>query len=177
MYSLGVHHEHTLSVGHVVPFDEKAIRARNKRYFVSPTNDRTASGYLKDDAKFHALPSLLSGSPVDLAGGMSKQTICVWDDFAALKKDGIEPKVTLVTEVSIPSGVETVVTFNGKELKPFKKRAGTQLYELQPALVRFGANEVTVKSKGKNRRGQTAKFGNVAVEVAYPDPTAKEPAK
>ena len=176
MYSLGVHHEHSLSAGHVVPFDEKAIRACSKRYFVSPTNDRTASGYLKDDAKFHALPSLLSGSPVDLAGGMSKQTICVWDDFAALKKDGIEPKVTLVTEVSIPSGVETVVTFNGKELKPFKKRAGTQLYELQPALVRFGPNEVTVKSKGKNRRGQTAKLGNVAVEVSYPDPSAKEPA-
>ena len=72
---------------------------------------------------------------------------------------------------------EFLLSFNGKELKPFKKRAGTQLYELQPSLVRFGANEVTVKAKGKNRRGQTAKFGNVAVEVSYPKPAAKEPAK
>ena len=177
MYSLGMHHEHSLSTGHVVPFDEKEIRARDKRYFVSPTNDRAAGGYLKEYSKFRALPSLLSGSPIDLAGGMAKQTICVWDDLAALGKEGVVPKVTLITEVSIPSGVETVVTFNGKELKPFKKRAGTQLYELLPSLVRFGANEVTVKTKGKNRRGQTAKFGNVAVEVAYPKPAAKEPAK
>ena len=141
------------------------------------TNDRVARNYLKEDAKFHGLPSLLSSAPVELSGGLTKQKIEVWDDLPALKKSGAEPKATLVTEASIPSGVDTVVTFNGKELKPFKKRAGTQLYELQPSLVRFGANEVTVKAKGKNRRGQTAKFGNVAVEVAYPDPTAKEPAK
>ena len=81
---------------------------------------------------------------------------------------GAAPKATLVTEVSIPSGVETVVTFNGKELKPFKKRAGTQLYEIPPKSLRHGANEVTVKAKGKNRRGEVAKLGNVAVELAYP---------
>lgn len=82
-------------------------------------------------------------------------------------KDGDAPKATLVTEVSIPSGVETVVTFNGKELKPFKKRAGTQLYEIPPSHLRFGANEVTVKAKGKNRRGEVAELGNIAVELAY----------
>ena len=177
MYSLGMHHEHSIPLGAVAPFDAAANRLADKRYFVTYTNDRVARNYLKEDSRHHGLPSLVSSAPVDLAGGMNKQKIEVWDDFAALKRDGAEPKATLVTEASIPSGVDTVVTFNGKEVKPFKKRAGTQLYELPPAIVRYGANEVTVKAKGKNRRGQTAKLGNVAVEVAFPKPAAKEGAK
>ncbi len=110
----------------------------------------------------------LSGSPVDLAKGSAKTNIDVWDDFAALKRDGVTPKVTLITEVSIPSGISTEVTFNGKPYKPFKKRAGTQLYDVPPSAVKLGANEVTIKAKGRNKRGQTAKFGNVVVEVAFP---------
>ena len=99
------------------------------------------------------------------------------DDVAALKKGGADVKATLITEASIPSGVDTVVTFNGKELKPFKKRAGTQLYEIPAMNVRVGANEVTLKTKGKNRRGQTAKLGNVAVEITFPAAAAKEVSK
>ena len=177
MYTVGMHHEHTIPAGTMAPFDAAANRLADKRYFVTYTNDRAAHGVLKEDAKYHGLPSLLSNAPVDLAGGMSKQRIEIWDDFAALKKEGVSPKATLVTEISIPSGVETVVTFNGKELKPFKKRAGTQLYELPPALVKYGANEVTVKAKGKNKRGQTAKLGNIAVEVSFPKPDAKDGGK
>ena len=168
MYTMGMHWEHSLGNGAVVPFDAKANRLADKRYFVSYTNDRGAGSTLNEWAKYRTVGSLLSGSPVDLSKGIAKATIEVWDDLAALKREGVSPKVTLITEVSIPSGIETIVHFNGKELKPFKKRAGTQLYDLTSLPVRFGANEVTVKAKGRNRRGQTATFGNVVVEVAFP---------
>lgn len=62
-------------------------------------------------------------------------------------------------------------------LKPFKKRAGTQLYDIPTMLVKYGANEVTLKTKGKNRRGQTARLGNVAVEISFPPAAAKEASK
>ena len=168
MYSLGMHHEHSIPLGAIAPFDAAANRLADKRYFVTYTNDRLAGETLKDCAKYRGLPSLLSSAPVELSGGLTKQKIEVWDDFAALKKSGVSPKATLITEASIPSGVETVVTFNGKELKPFKKRAGTQLYDIPATLLKTGANEVTIKTKGKNKRGQTAKLGNVAVEISFP---------
>lgn len=170
MYSMGLHFEHSIPRGAIAPFDAAANRFADKRYFVSSTNDRAAGGPLKDGVKYVGVESLLSGSPVSLAKGVAKYHVNVWDDAAALKGEGGggAPKATLITEVSIPSGVETVVTFNGRELKPFKKRAGTQLYEIPQGLLRHGANEVTVKAKGKNRRGEIAKLGNIAVELAYP---------
>ena len=168
MFSMGTHWEHSLGKGSVVAFDEKANRLADKRYFVSYTNERAAGSALKDGNKYIGKDVLVSGSPVDLAKGSAKTNIDVWDDFAALKRDGVTPKVTLITEVSIPSGISTEVTFNGKPYKPFKKRAGTQLYDVPPSAVKLGANEVTVKAKGRNKRGQTAKFGNVVVEVAFP---------
>ena len=45
-----------------------------------------------------------------------------------------------------------------------------QFYELAPKSVKIGGNEVTVKAKGKNKRGQTATLGNIAVEVKFPKP-------
>ena len=178
MYTLGMHHEHSIPLGAIAPFDAAKNRLSDKRYFVTYTNDRAAKSYLKDDARFHGLPSLISSSPVDVSGGLTKQKIEVLDDLAALKKEGVVAKATLVTEVSIPSGVETIVAFNGKELKPFKKRAGTQLYDVPTTLVKAGFNEVTLKTKGKNRRGQAAKLGNVAVEISFPPAAgAKEGAK
>ena len=168
MYSMAMHHElGWIPLDAIAPFDAAANRMADKRYFVSSSNDRAAGRFLKDGARHAGVESLLSNSPVSLAKGVAKYHVNVWDDVSALK-GGDAPKATLVTEVSIPSGVETVVTFNGKELKPFKKRAGTQLYEIPPVLLRFGANEVTVKAKGKNRRGEVAKLGNIAVELAYP---------
>ena len=170
MYSMGMHFEIQFGKGVVAPYDEKVNRTADKRYFVSYTNDRRAGDTLKGWERHRSVQSLLSGSPVDLAKGVAKYRVEVWDDFAALARDGVKPKVTLVTEVSIPSGVDTVVTFNGRDVKPFKKRAGTQLYEIPVSLAKTGANEVTVKSKGKNRRGLTAKLGNIAVEVSFPGP-------
>ena len=167
MYTFGMHHEHNIPYSAVVPYDEKTVHDADKRYFVTYTNDRVAGNMLKDHAKFHGLPSLLSNAPVDLAGGLAKHKIEVWDNLAERIKDGASPKATLVTEVTIPSGIETVVTFNGREYKPFKKRAGTQLYDIPPSAVKYGANEVTVKAKGRNKRGQTAKLGNIAVEISY----------
>ncbi len=169
MYTMALHHEHGIPHGAIAPFDAAANRRADKRYFVSYTNDRAAGNALNDGVKHVGVESLLSGSPVSLAKGFAKYRVNVWEDAAALRGEGGgAPKATLVTEVSIPSGVETVVTFNGKELKPFKKRAGTQLYAIPPGQVRVGANEVTVKAKGKNRRGEVAKLGNIAVELAYP---------
>ena len=176
MYSMGMHFEVQFPNSIVVPFDPKENRTADKRYFISYTNDRAAGNTLKEWTKHRTVQSLLSGSPVDLAKGVAKYRIDVWDDFAALEKDGFKPKATLVTEVSIPSGVDTVVTFNGRDVKPFKKRAGTQLYEIPSALMKVGGNEVTIKSKGKNRRGLTAKLGNIAVEVTFSKPEAKKEA-
>ena len=168
MYTMGMHHEVQFPWHLCEPYDAKYNRTADKRYFVSYTNDRAANNFLKDGFKYRVPPSLLSGAPANLAKGMAKYTIEVWDDFAALAKDGIVPQISLVTEASLPSGIEIDVTFNGKPVKAYRKRAGTQFYELSPKLVKIGGNEVTVKAKGKNKRGQTAKFGNVVVEVAYP---------
>ena len=174
MYSQGVHHQHMIPHDAVVPYDAKLNRLGAKRYFVSYTNDRRAGSSLKDGLKHRSVPSLLSGSPFDLAKGTAKYEISVWEKLDELKSQGHNPKATLITEVMIPSGVETIVTFNGKEYKPFKKRSGTQLYDIPLNLVKFGPNEVTVKSKGKNKRGTTAKLGNIAVEITFPQ---KEAAK
>ena len=169
MYTMALHHEWGISHEAIASFDASANRRADKRYFVCYTNDRAAGNVLKDGTKYVGVESLLSNSPISLSKGVAKYHVNVWDDAVALKgEDGGAPKATLVTEASIPSGMETVVTFNGKELRPFKKRAGTQLYEIPDGLLRHGPNEVSVKAKGKNRRGEIARLGNVAVELAYP---------
>lgn len=170
MYTMGLHWEVQFPRNLCEPYDAKYNRTADKRYFVSYTNDRAANKFLKDGFKYRVPPSLLSGAPVDLSKGMVKYTIEVWDDFAALAKDGIVPQVSLVTEASLPSGIEIDVTFNGKPVKAYRKRAGAQFYELAPKSVKIGGNEVTVKAKGKNKRGQTATLGNIAVEVKFPKP-------
>ena len=167
MYTMGMHHEVQFPWHLCEPYDAKYNRTANKRYFVSYTNDRAAGNTLKDGHKYREPQSLVSGAPVDLAKGAAKYKIEVWDDLEALARDGINPTVTLITEIVLPSGTDTDVTFNGKVLKCFKKRAGTQLYELPAKLVKKGANEVLIKAKGKNKRSQTPKLGNIAVEVKF----------
>lgn len=168
MYTQPTHHEHTIPNGAVVAYDAKANKTADKRYFVSYTNDREAHYYLHDDAKFHTFPSLISTSPHDLSSGIGKYKIDVWDDLSGFAKGAADaPKVRLATEVLIPSGMDTIVSFNGKELKSFKRQAGVQFYELSPALVKYGSNEVIIKAKGKNKRGNTSKLGNIAVEIQY----------
>ena len=155
------------------PFDAKYNRTANKRYFVSYTNDRLAGNFLKDGSKYRVPQSLLSGSPVDLAKGVAKYKIDVWDDLTALARDDIHPVLILATEIVIPSGMDTDVMFNGKMMTCYKKRAGVQMYELDPKLVKKGENEVVIKSKGKNKRSESAKLGNIAVEVRF-DKLSKE---
>ncbi len=173
VYTMGQHWDVQMSKSVVEPFDPKFVRMQNKRYFVSYTNDRIAAGTLKDGLKHRVVPSLVSGSAIELSKGSAKYSIEVWDDFDALKANGVVPQLTLITEVEIPSGVETIVSFNGKEIKPFKKRSGTQLYKLTTKEVKQGANEVMVKSKGRNKRGGVAKLGNIAMEVTFPKEAAK----
>ena len=169
MYTMALHFEHGISHGAIAPFDAKAVARNDKTYFVNYTNEGIASGSLKDGAKYCTLESLRSDSPVTLSKGAVKRNVYVWEDAAALKETGPSaPKAILVTEVSIPSGVETVVALNGKEYKPYKKKAGTQWYEVPLAAVRHGANEVSIKAKGKNRRGEVAKLGNFAIVLKYP---------
>ena len=174
MYTMGIHHDITFPYDLCEPYDAKHNRLADKRYFISYSDERVANNFLKDGMKYRIPQSLVSTAPVDLAKGMAKYKIDVWDDLEALAREGKTPKVTLITEVSIPSGVDTDVTFNGKVLKCFKKRAGTQMYELSPKLVKKGANEVLIKSKGKNKRSQTAKLGNIVVEVTFEKPAKKE---
>jgi len=166
MFTMGTHWQVAFGNHVVMPYDAKAIRLHNKRYFVSNTNDGIAGRFLKEGTKYRTLQSLVSNE--DLAKGIAKHTVFVWDDIEALKRDGVAMKITLITEVNIPSGMDTIVTMNGKELKPFKKRAGTQLYDVPLNLIKQGGNEVTVRSKGKSKRGGTALLGNIAVEVTFP---------
>ena len=159
----------------IVPFDASANARESKRYFVSYTNDRRAGSYLKDWQKHRTVDSLLSFAPVSLAKGVERHSVFVWEDAASLRETGPDaPKAVFVTEATIPSGMETVVTFNGRECRPYKKMAGTQWYEVPLAQVRRGANEVTVKSKGKNRRGAMASLGNVVIELTYPKSAAEK---
>lgn len=167
MYTMSMHHDHGIPHSAIVRFDPEVNANGDKRYFVCYTNDRLARGTLKGGLGFLGVQSLISSSAVDLSKGGAKYNVFVWDDVASLKRKGVNLKTTLVTEASIPSGIETIVMFNGKEYKPFKKRAGTQLYDVPPEFVKYGANEVIVKSKGANRRGQKANLGNIAVEVKY----------
>ena len=167
MYTMAMHHEHGINLGEVVRFDPEANKTGNKRYFVSYTNDRFANAPLKGGRDKLSLPSLLSTNPIDLSKGGAKYTIYVWDKLSELKSSGHDVEATLVTEASIPSGIETIVMFNGKEYKPFKKRAGTQLYKVPIEFVKYGANEVSVKSKGANKRGGRANLGNISVEVTF----------
>lgn len=167
MYTMAMHHEHGIPQGEIVRFDPEAVRTGNKRYFVSYSNDRFAAGPLRGGRGKLAVQSLLSNHPIDLSKGGVKYNIFVWDDFAALRRAGEKITTTLVIESSIPSGIETIVIFNGKEYKPFKKRAGTQLYDVPVEFVKQGANEVMVKSKGANRRGGKPYLGNISVEVKF----------
>ena len=173
MYTMGMHHEVQFPWGLCEPYDAKYNRTANKRYFVSYTNDRLAGSTLKDGNKYRVPQSLVSGAPVDLAKGVAKYKIEVWDDLTALARDDIHPVLILATEIVIPSGMDTDVMFNGKLLSSYKKRAGVQMYELDPKLVKKGENEVVIKSKGKNKRSETAKLGNIAVEVRF-DKLSKE---
>ena len=176
MYSQTLHWDPGwFGLDRIVPYDAASDARADKRYFVSYTNDREANEYLKDASKHRTLPSLLSGSPVSLAKGPATFKVCVWENAEILKETGPNaPKAVLVTEVLIPSGMETIVTFNGKAYSPFKKKAGTQWYEIPLSQVHRGANEVTVKSKGKNKRGETAKLGNIAMTLTYPKAAAKK---
>ena len=56
---------------------------------------------------------------------------------------------------------------NNKPLKLRKKRAGSQIFDVPYELAKYGANEVIVKATGKNKRGQTAKLGNIAMDVIF----------
>ncbi len=146
----------------------------NKRYFTTYKHGGQANTALKDGAKLRTLPHLVSSSPIELKKGSAKVDIDVWDDFAALKKKGVEPKANLITEAMIPSGMDIEVTVNGRKVKLIRKKAGHQIYEISPGTLKTGRNEVSVKQTGRNKRGLTAKLGNVCVEVIFKDPPPKK---
>ena len=98
MYSMYQHHEHHIPVPARTPYDEKGNKFADKRYFVSYTNDRIAGQYLKEWAKHLTCDSLISNYPVDLAKGIAKRQINVWENFDELKKAGKSPETTLIVE-------------------------------------------------------------------------------
>lgn len=148
--------------------DPETMKYQNKRYAVTYTSAGERENCVKDAKKHCTIPQLLSGSPVDLGKGVAKYPINVWDDLPALKKEGKKvPIVRLTTEVSLPSGTDLQVLLNNKPLKLRKKRAGSQIFDVPYELAKYGANEVIVKATGKNKRGQTAKLGNIAMDVIF----------
>ena len=151
-----------------------AMKYENKRYCVTYQYRGQMTAALKDGQKHCTLPMLYSGSPVDLGKGAVKYPISVWDDLPALKKEGKKvPIVRLTTEVSLPSGTDIVAQLNGKTLKLRKKRAGSQVFDVPYELAKYGANEVIVKATGKNKRGQTPKLGNIAMDVIFNEDDAE----
>lgn len=148
--------------------DPATMKYENKRYCVTYQGMGNMKSAVKDGMKHSTLPRLYSSSPVDLGKGAAKFPINVWDDLPALKKEGKNvPIVRLTTEVSLPSGTDLTVLLNNKPLKLRKKRAGSQVFDVPYDLAKYGANEVIVKAMGKNKRGQTAKLGNIAIDVIF----------
>jgi len=152
----------------------EAERLENKRYFATYKFGGGANSALKDGAKLRTLPYLVSSSPIELKKGSAKIDVDVWDDFAALKKSGVEPKATLTTEAVIPSGMDIEVTINGRKTTLIRKKAGHQIYAVAPGSLKTGRNEVAVKQTGRNKRGLTAKLGNVCVDVIFKEPPPKK---
>lgn len=148
--------------------DPESFKFENKRYHVTYTYTGQRDRCVKDANKHCTIPQLLSGSPYDLGKGVAKYPIYVWDNLPALKKDGKHvPIVRLTTEVSLPSGTDLTVQLNNKALKLRKKRAGSQIFDVPYEVAKYGMNEVIVKATGKNKRGQTAKLGNIAIDVIF----------
>ena len=143
------------------------IRLQNKRYFV---NYRTRGGqqFIKDIKKYAPVfnQSLMTSSPQAIKG-TSKYEIYVWDDFATLKKERVEPKCYLTTIIEIPSGWSVDVNINGKPLKVLKKRAGAQIYEIPKGTTLYGKNEIVLSVKGSNRRGLVPRIGNLGLDVVF----------
>ena len=125
---------------------------------------------LKDGQKLATREQLLSGAPYDLKGAPAKFGVYVWDDL----KKHTPRRVIVTTEASVPSGIQTSVTVNGRAVKLIRKIAGSQQYELPVSALKYGRNEVIVKATGKNRRGRTAKLGNIAIDVIYTEAQKKE---
>ncbi len=166
---------------HWARFDQNAIAGsaesellENKRYFTTYKSGRGANDCLKDGVKFNTLPYLASFAPIELKKGSAKVEVYVWDDLAALKKKGVEPKATLTTEALIPSGMDIEVTLNGRKVSLARKKAGHQIFSIAPGTLKTGRNEVAVKQTGRNKRGQTAKLGNVCVDVIFKDPPPRK---
>ena len=158
---------HRFSMRSLAP-DPATMKYENKRYCVTYQSMGAMTRAVKDGRKHCTLPLLFSGSPVDLGKGAVKYPINVWDDLPALKKEGKKvPIVRLTTEVSLPSGTDIVAQLNGKPLKLRKKRAGSQVFDVPYDLAKYGANEAVVKATGKNKRGQTPKLGNIAIDVIF----------
>lgn len=146
----------------------QSVKTQDKRYFVTYRQNSTARNSMSDGMKHCTREQLVSMWPYDLKGAPAKYGVYVWDDVAALKRQGNAPsRAILTTETSIPSGCQISVTFNGKAVKPLRKIAGSQQFEVPLSALKYGRNEVVVKATGKNKRGQTARLGNVAVDVVF----------
>ncbi len=146
----------------------ETMKFENKRYHVTYTYAGERNNCCVDAHKHCTIPQLISSSPVDLGKGVAKYPIYVWDNLPALKKDGKKvPIVRLTTEVSLPSGTDLTVQLNNKALKLRKKRAGSQVFDVPYDVAKYGMNEVIVKATGKNKRGQTAKLGNIAMDIIF----------
>jgi hypothetical protein len=147
--------------------DPADIRTLDKRYFVTYRTVGQAGRYLKEWSGYATLTELSSHRPATLKSGSAEYPLFVWDNLAELKKNNIAPNLLLTTEAVIPVGTDLDVTLNGRKLELIKKQAGCQKFAVPPDAVKYGANKVQLRSKGRNKSGLFVEVRNLALDVTF----------
>jgi hypothetical protein len=147
--------------------DPADIKTLNKRYFVTYRTVGQAGRYLKEGAGYATLPELSSHRPAKLKSGSEEHPLYVWDNLAELKKSNVTPGLTLTTEAVIPTGTDLEVTLNGRKLELLKKQAGCQKFAVPPEALKYGANKVQLRAKGRNKEGLLVEVRNLALDVTF----------
>lgn len=155
-------HDWDFTDPHLFQPPQDLIRTENKRYFV---NYRPWAGHFVRGMR-STVQKLVTYHPHEIKG-TAKYNLYVWDDFDALRKEGISPKCYLTTIIEIPSGWTVEVNINGTKLKALKKRAGSQIYEIPVGVTKFGKNEIMLSVTGSNRHSLVPRIGNLGIDVIF----------
>lgn len=147
--------------------DPEDIKLQDKRYFVTYRTVGQAGRFLKEWAPYAAVPELSTHRPANLKAGSAEYPIYVWDNLPELKKTKVMPELMLTSEAVIPTGTELEVALNGKKLELIKKQAGCQKFAVPPDSLKYGANKIQLRAKGRNKSGLPVEVRNVAIDVKF----------
>jgi len=143
------------------------IKTLSKRYFVTYRPVGYAGRFLKEWRGYATLAELSSHRPAKLKSGSAEYPLYVWDNLAELKKVQMIPALLLTTEAVIPTDTDLDVSLNGRKLELLKKQAGCQKFAVPPEAVKYGANKVQLKAKGRNKSGLEVEVRNLALDVTF----------